>query len=50
MAIIWLRSNKSSTSKRAAQREQTRLRKSGYNTAIVEKQVGKIKMYGVKYQ
>ena len=50
MAIIWLRSDKPSTSKRAEQREQTRLRKSGYNTSIVEKQVGRIKMYGVKYQ
>jgi hypothetical protein len=49
MAIIWLRSDKSSTSKRAAQREQTRLRKSGYNTSIVDKQVGKVKIYGVKY-
>jgi hypothetical protein len=49
MAIIWLK-GKSSTSKRAAQREQTRLRKQGYHTSIVEKEVGRNKMYGVKYQ
>ena len=50
MAIIWLRSDKPSTSKRAAQREQTRLRKSGYKTEIVDKIAGRSKIYGVKYQ
>jgi hypothetical protein len=49
MAIIWLKGKSALASKRAAQREQTRLRKSNWKTEIVEKVEGRSKIYGVRY-